>query len=231
MSKSKRERQQNIRERKQLAARRKQQGWRYAIWGVGAVLLLAVLMVLVDSFTTEGSPDQVTARDHGKGSDKASLTLVTYSDFQCPACRVQNQVMQQAWPSIHFKVHMVYRHFPLTNLHPHALLAARYAEAAAQQGKFWEMHDLLFERQAEWSVSDNVPAQFDAYARTLGLDAERLQQALASDAVRDKVQADMASGRKAGARGTPTLYLNGERLTNVRTPQNLIAAVDAARKP
>ena len=189
-------------------------------------------MVLLDRFTgSGGGPDPVTARDHGKGSDKAGLTLVEYSDFQCPACRAQNQVLQRAWPSIRFKARVVYRHFPLTSLHPHAMLAARYAEAAGQQGRFWEMHDLLFERQPEWSTSETAQVLFDGYARTLGLEMDRLQQDLASDTVRDKVLADMASGRKAGVRGTPTLYLNGERLTSVRTPQALTAAIEAARQP
>lgn len=227
---NKREQQKQIREKKQAAAQRNQKLMRYALFGVLGLLALAFIINLTQSIGLEvPTAKMVTDKDHVKGYDKAPMTLVEYSDFQCPACRSQNNAIQAAWKDIRRHVKIVYRHFPLTNIHKNASLAAHYAEAAGQQGKFWEMHDALFAAQSAWSSLPNPAPQFEEYAKKLKLDLDKLKAALESDELKDKVKADIASGRAAGVRGTPTLYLDGERLSDVRDRQGLIDAINKAK--
>lgn len=227
---SKRERQRQVREQKQAAEQRKRVFIKYASIVLGGILALALVFTLLQKLTM-AVPDvnEVVAADQTKGFDKASVLLVEYSDFQCPACRIQHETIRKTWTAIRRKVNMVYRHYPLTNIHPFATQAAYYAEAAGKQGKFWEMHDALFDGQPVWSNLQDPTSQFDEYAVALKLDMARLKRDIESDEVKNKVLADIASGRRAGVTGTPTLFLNGERVSNVREPDELIEAIEIAR--
>ncbi len=229
MNKQKREHQEQIKAQKQAAAARNKKLIKYGLWAGAAVLAL----LLIISFTQNmglniPTNNEVISADQTKGFKKSPVLLVEYSDFQCPACLAQHQTIRAAWKDIRRKVHLVYRHFPLTNIHPHATLAAHYAEAAGRQDKFWEMHDQLFDNQATWAKLDDPAATFDGYAKTLKLDMAKLKIDLASSELKDKVKADIASGRDAGVSGTPTLFINGERLSNVRGKDQLIEAVETA---
>jgi protein-disulfide isomerase len=131
-----------------------------------------------------------------------------------------------AWPRIQDKVQLVFRHYPLTTTHRFAWTAALYAEAAGQQGKFWEMYDQLFANQAYWSTLSAVEAEFDGYLEQLGLDIAQAHADMRSDAVIQKVRNDQRGGTAAGVRGTPTLFVDG-RLTPVpQNPADLIALVN-----
>jgi protein-disulfide isomerase len=153
--------------------------------------------------------------DHGKGPEDAPLVLVEYSDLQCPACAYFQPILKKLTeePELAGKIRLVFRNFPLRSIHPNAQQAAQAVEAAHLQGKFWEMHDLLFERQARWSglTAGAARTQFIAYAGELGLDVAKFERDLTSDAVRDHVAADVSSGELSGVSGTPTFYLNGIR--------------------
>lgn len=227
---NKRERQKQNREKKQATAQRNKQLIRYALFGLVGLLAIALIMSFTQNIGLEvPTADQVTDKDHIKGYEKAPLTLVEYSDFQCPACRSQHSAIQSAWKDIRRHVKIVYRHYPLVRIHKNATLAAHYAEAAGQQDKFWEMHDALFAKQSVWSeIADPTP-QFDEYAKKLKLDMDKLKADLESEAVKDKVKADIASGKSAGVRSTPTLFLDGELLSNVRDRQSLIDAIINAK--
>jgi protein-disulfide isomerase len=225
---NKREQQKLIREQKQKAAEQKsvrqKNVSRLALVILLPLLLIGVLYGLLGQGTTY-PPDQVAATDHVKGNLDGTILMV-YADFQCPACATEHQVVTMAWPRIQDKVQLVFRHYPLTTTHRFAWTAALYAEAAGQQGKFWEMYDQLFANQAYWSTLSEVEAEFDGYLEQLGLDIAQAHADMRSDAVIQKVRNDQRGGTAAGVRGTPTLFVDG-RLTPVpQNPADLIALVN-----
>jgi protein-disulfide isomerase len=141
------------------------------------------------------------ARDHWRGGD--GVVILEYGDYECPYSRqafLTIEKLQAQDPSLRF----VFRHLPLTEIHPHALAAAGFAEAAAAQGLFWAMHELLFQRQKALGETDLF-----AYARQAGLDEARLRDDLERDELWQRVREDATSALAAGAQGTPTLFLNG----------------------
>jgi protein-disulfide isomerase len=163
----------------------------------------------------------VSPADHILGPADAPITLVEYSDYQCPACGAFYPIVKRllAEPDLQGKVRFVYRNFPLTRLHPHAQLAAQAVEAAGFQGKFWEYHDALFEHQGTWSGMSDAGArgQFSAYAAELGLDAARFASDIDSPAVARRIQTDVDGALASGVNGTPTFYING---TVMPSPQS-----------
>jgi len=232
---SKKQEQRKIRAEKkaaaEAAAQKKSVLTRCLVWGIGAVLITVVLLTIYDSiFSPAPTLTEVTQSDVIKGNPDAKLTLIKYSDFQCPACRAQHESIREVWPSIKGSVRFVYRHFPLTNIHPHAITAARYSEAAGKQGKFWELHDMFFDRQGQWSRLGDIKPVFDRYVTELKLDKEQFAKDLASDEVRNKVALDSQSAKKAHAYSTPSLYLNGELMRDVRDAEKLKAAIRQAVK-
>jgi protein-disulfide isomerase len=154
----------------------------------------------------------VSENDWIKGSLDASVTLIEYSDFQCPACKTYDPFVQRLTDEFGDELLFVYRHLPLHQIHPNAEAAAWAAEAAGQQGVFWEMHGILFERQSEWEDARNPEDLFVVYAETLGLDVEQFRADMKSDAVQDKVRADENSAIQARIQSTPTFFLNGEQI-------------------
>ena len=227
---SKKQHQREVREQKQAAADRKAGMMKMIYLGLGVIVVSAILIsVLRGVMQPAPSVDEVVAADHVKGNPDAPITIVEYSDFQCPACEAQYKSIKEVWAPIKSSVRFVYRHFPLTNIHPHALTAAYYSEAAGMQGKFWEMHDFMFENQNRWTGTKEIKPVFDGYVKQLGLDAEKFAVDLKSDAVKSKVASDMQSAKKAQVASTPSLYLNGELMTGVREADKLKAAIRAAK--
>ena len=148
----------------------------------------------------------VAPRDHALGPAGARVTLVEYADFECPSCGAAHPVIQAVQRAFGDNLRLVFRHFPLRDSHPHALDAARAAEAAAEQGRFWPMHDRLFERQHALEADDLA-----RHARKLELDMVRWNRVMALPSTEDWILADLASGRRSGVRGTPTLFINAAR--------------------
>jgi len=179
----------------------------WKIFVVVCVILVAGSIVYSKQ-VAEKANNGVTIENHMEGNLDSSVVLVEYSDFQCPACGqfypYLKEVMDQYGDQIRFE----YRHFPLVNIHPYALPAARAAEAAAQQGKFWEMHDKLFENQTVWSKSSNPSAYFNKYAEELGLDMSLFKSQIDSSVINDAIKASMDDAISRGFNGTPTFMLN-----------------------
>ena len=191
-----------------------------------AIIIAVVVVVLIGwavaehrgitpkNGTAVSTMQEVSADEWIKGTPDASVTLIEYSDFQCPACRAYQPMVSQLAEEFGDKIAVAYRHFPLRSIHRNAEAAARAAEAAGVQGKFWEMHDALFDGQSTWSALNNPQETFEFYAKDLGLDVERFKADSKSDAVKERVGADYASGVAARISGTPTFFLNGQRIEN-----------------
>lgn len=140
---------------------------------------------------------------------EGEITLVEFSDFQCPACQFVQTPLKQILTKYNGKIRFVYRDFPLTNIHKNATKAAQAAEAAHQQGKFWEMHDKLFATQAEWSELADPSEKFGVYATELGLEKERFLVDMNSQMTKDIVENDALAATKYQLQGTPTFFVNG----------------------
>jgi protein-disulfide isomerase len=164
-------------------------------------------------------------RDHGRGGEGAAVTLVGYGDYECPYSSMAFRVIQRLEPQLGGQLRFVFRHLPLTGIHPHALVAAHLAEAAALQGQFWPMHELLFHHQQALEDAD-----LWRYADQLGLDRHRLAADLDGMTVWQPVQADADSALESGTRGTPTLFINGRRHLGGYDQATLRAALHAAIK-
>ncbi len=143
--------------------------------------------------------------DHGRGAAAPSVTLVIYGDYECPYTTAAYRSVQGVEQVLGDDLRFVFRHFPLTHKHPHAEGAAEAAEAAAVQGRFWEMHDRLFQSRRALRADDLRRHAVDA-----GLDLDRFEADLAGDAPRDRVALDVESGRESGVGGTPTIFIDGQ---------------------
>jgi protein-disulfide isomerase len=165
----------------------------------------------------------VGPEDHSAGPEDAPVTLVEYGDYQCPHCGRAYPIIKQIQKRLGKRLRFVFRNFPLTQIHPEAEHAAEAAEEAAAQDKFWPMHDRIFERQ--FALDDEHLAE---YAAELGLDAERVAEALTNETYRDRVRDDFMSGVKSGVNGTPTFFINGVRYEESWDLEPLLAALEEA---
>ncbi len=155
---------------------------------------------------------EVTNQDMVKGSKDAQVTLVEYSDFQCPSCAAYYPIIEQLVKDYPTQLRLVYRHFPLTSIHANAWSASTFSQAAANQGKFWEVYAKLFENQKAWSDAKNTDAEFSKYAKEVGLDWEKAKTDMYSESVINLVRAQQKSGEDLGVNATPTFYVNGENI-------------------
>lgn len=175
---------------------------------------------------------EVTDEDKYLGDKNAKVTLVEYSDFQCPACKAYEDIVKEIRNAYSAEdLRIVYRHFPLRSIHPNADLAAQATEAAGEEGKFWEMKDELFKNQAEWSKEKDPRGLFGAYAKAIGLDvAEFEEDLLPEDDSKERVEKDYQSGVALGINSTPTFILNGVVIKNPQTVDEFKALIDAELK-
>ena len=162
-------------------------------------------------------------RDHIQGPADASVTLLEYGDYQCPYCGAAYPIVKQVQQAMGDGLRFVFRNFPISTSHPHAEQAAEAAEAAAAQGQFWPMHDLLYENQQHLETQDLV-----GYAQQLGLDAERFRRELDEGLHAARVHEDFMSGVHSGVNGTPSFYVNGVRYEDAYDYDTLLAAVQRA---
>jgi len=162
-------------------------------------------------------------RDHIQGPAHAAVTLVQYGDYECPYCGAAYPIIKEVQARMGDRLRFVFRNFPITTSHPHAEQAAEAAEAAASQGKFWPMHDLLYENQKRLRDQD-----LRAYAEKLGLDLELFDKELAEHVHAARVHEDFMSGVRSGVNGTPTFYINGARHDDSYEIETLLAALERA---
>jgi protein-disulfide isomerase len=159
-------------------------------------------------------------RDHISGSADGSIRLLEYGDYECPFCAEAQPIVKEVQRRLGDDLLFAFRHFPLTNIHPHSEHAAEAAEAAGAQGNFWGMHDVLFENQGALEDADLA-----AYASELRLDETRLIREVASSAYAPRIREDFKSGVRAGVNGTPTFFINGERYDDARDLKHLLNAL------
>lgn len=195
-------------------------------WLIFIGLCVAVIGGLIffskqDSPQTDNTEPQKIIRDseipdHTIGNIDSSVVLMEYADYQCPACTASSQNLGKIADDYDDKIVFVFRNYPLTSGHPHAFAAAATAEAAGRQGKFWEMHDLIFANHSEWNdlSAEKRNDIFEIYAKQLGLDFDKFTEDLSSKAVADKINRDRALGAKMGVDATPSIYLNGQKISD-----------------
>lgn len=171
--------------------------------------------------TTDGNkptprkPEPGANPPHIRNSSEMKVVIEEFGDFQCPVCAVVYGEMKKVEDEYGDKITVIFRQMPL-NMHKFAYDAARASEAAAMQGKFWQMHDMLYEKQKEWSFVQDARAEFSKYAQQLGMDVGRFQSDMISPMVNSRVALDVRRAESLGVSGTPTIYVNG-KLVNSRT--------------
>lgn len=197
---------------------------------VGATLLLgrsggSTSVPITDDrlLVREDSPKTAT--------QSAKVTLVEFGDYQCPACKLSHPQTKQIVEEYSNKepgtFNFVFRHFPLPQ-HKNGVIGSRAAESAGLQGKYWQMHNKLYEDQERWGESDNPMETFNEYAKELGLDINKFQQDINSDQFNTKISRDQNDGRALGVNSTPTYFINGEKLVGVPSYEALKSKIEAA---
>lgn len=198
---------------------------------IGTVAIVVAGIFTLSRSSTAAKVDNsllVGTNSNKIASGSAVVTLVEFSDFQCPACGSYYGPVKQLVKEFSNDMTFVYRNFPLLSVHKNAQLAAQAAEAAGLQGDYWGMHDKLFETQADWSASDKARDIFIGYAGALNLNTEQFAKDIDSDAVKNKVQEDINDGNALGISGTPTFFINGEKLDNPASLADFEAIIKAA---
>lgn len=211
---------------------------RLLLWSVVTLALVGFIVGLVYLAKQDAkkSPEDraprlsadITAADWVKGPVTSSVALVEYSDLQCPACAYFHPIMKQLMAEYGDRVRFVYRHFPLRQIHTNAELAARAAEAAGKQGKFWEMLDILFENQTAWASEGDPTIIFRGYAESLGVNGEQFMRDLSSPDVAAKLSNDVRGGDASKVEGTPTFFLKGVRIENPRSYDEFKSVIERA---
>ncbi len=201
----------------------------WVIIGIIAVVLIGG-SVWYSGTVSESYNEGITIVPKVTGNEGSTIKLVEYSDFQCPACGQFWPVVEEVLAEYGDRISFEYKHFPLIQIHPFAQPAAYAAEAAGQQGKFYEYANLLFKNQDTWSKSATPAAYFAEYAETLELDMDKFMRHQRAPLVKDHVRSQFNEARALGLTGTPSFYLNGERM-NLTTIDEFKAQIEAAVKP
>lgn len=205
------------------------------------VIILAVLILSFVGFVVfknnkspnsaggNSNTSDVQPSEHKKGAGNKGVTLLEYGDFQCPSCGAYFPILQQIKAKYGDDITFQFRNFPLTQIHQNAMATHRAAEAAAKQNKFWEMHDMLYQRQESWSSSQNISQIMEDYATELGLNVEQFKTDSQSSEVNAIINADISEGNKLKVTGTPTFFINGEKVENPgRTVEEFSKTIDDA---
>jgi len=183
-------------------------------------VILAILGIgiwFVSSAVQSNTPENqlvLNEQEWIKGDSDAKVTLTEYSDFQCPACALYSPIINQLAKDFGNDLRIEYKHFPLVTIHKNSLSAGQAALAAGAQDTFWEMHNMLFDRQPEWENSRNEKEKFMEYAKILELDMAKFEQDYNAKAIKDKINDDMREGGRLRINSTPTFFLNGQKIEN-----------------
>ena len=201
--------------------------------GIGLVTLVIIVagVFLLGRKTTPASLVQNEQKVLGssirnfQGNANATVKIVEFADFQCPACGVAHPIVKSIIEKNQDKVYFVYRHYPLSS-HRNAKLAAQASEAAGVQEKFWQMYDMIFENQKEWSDSSNAKEIFETYAQKLGLDVTKFKEDF--DKTKSVIEQDYADGNQVGVDSTPTFFINGQKNAGVIQQSQFQDIIDQA---
>jgi protein-disulfide isomerase len=196
------------------------------------IILTVVVVALIGLFIAtkpktdstsdfQGDASKIQADDHVRNARDKKVVLIEYADFQCPTCEAFYPLVKELETTYRDQVSFVFRHFPIRTSHPNAQAASLAAEAAGKQGKFFEMHDRLFETQKSWGqATSSQQSLFESFAEALGLDMTKFKQDYASADTATRINRDVSSATKFNVTGTPTFILNGKKIEN---PQSLDA--------
>jgi protein-disulfide isomerase len=214
------------------------------LWLVGGFIVIIVLAVGAAAYFSNGTATNpnfvattvppITSADHITGDASSKVSVIEYGDFECPACGQWEPLVEQLEQTYGNRVEFVFRNFPLFQIHPFAKIGAQAAEAAALQGKYWQMHDLLYKDQAQWTANtslapaDVVTQFFNGYAQSLGLNVTQFDTDINSAAVIARVQRDITSGNAAQIDHTPTFFVNLQQIQNPTSLQQFEQILDAA---
>lgn len=195
-----------------------------------AVIVLGLGVLFIYTKNQDTASSNAAVSNHVRYPDANGVDLVIYGDFECSVCEPFYYIEEQVFEKFAGQITVTFRHFVLESIHPNARAAARAAEAAGLQGKFFEMHDMLYENQDSWSVSSNPQTFFENYATSLGLNLEQFKTDYASEVVNNTINADYKEARNKGAEGTPTYFLNGKKLNNseIYSVEDFSAVIEAA---
>lgn len=204
------------------------------LWGLAAIIASLALFVGYRQFM-KGRPTPpatdplaVTDSDWKRGAIAPELYLIAYEDLQCPACKAYEPVVKRILETFPTQLGLVFRHYPLTRTHPNAFAAAAAAQAAGEQGKFFDLTDLLYEHQSDWAPLPNPEGKFEEYAKQLNLNIDEWNTARNSSRVKDVIKAQQKVGDTLGVQGTPTFFLNGKKLENPQSIEEFRAIVQQA---
>ena len=195
--------------------------------GAGIVALIAIVIAIQDK-PVPMPMDRAAETDWTRGNPSAEVTLIEYADFQCPACAAYHSMVNSVAETYGPNIAVVFRHFPLSQIHRNAFLAAQAAEAAGKQGKFFEMHDKLFEEQTAWGEARNARDLFRQYAEQIGLNGDQFATDIDDKAISDKIKMEQKSGYAINVQGTPTFVLNGTIIESPGSLTEFKAVIDAA---
>ena len=190
---------------------------------VGGILLLVLLFFGLEKLASQDEDLRTVSMESNIQDEKflgktdAPVTLIEYSDFQCPACAAYEPLVRDLHKDFPDTLKIVYRYFPLATIHKNAMISAKAAQAALNQGKFWEMHDMLFDKQKDWEKVENPQDIFIGYAEEIGLNKEQFKQDIEKIETIDPIKRDEQLGKDINIHGTPSFFLNGKKIEN---PQN-----------
>lgn len=201
-----------------------------------AVLVLGFVSLLLlgrrdpESSNKTGGSTKSQPSNHVLGEGETGVTLTEFGDLQCPACAQYHPVVKQIVADYGDKIKFRFRHFPLQSIHQNALISSRAAEAAGLQGKFFEMHDMLYQTQTTWAEEANPTQIFESYAQQLGLNLDQFQKDMRSDRVNRIVKADLSEANDKGYSSTPTFEINGKQIQTPRDMEGFKKLIDDAIK-
>lgn len=204
--------------------------WLILVIAIGGLIGLFALANRQDSTPSTQTPanaQEVVASDHVLGERTAAQTLIEYGDFQCPACASKSPDVHKLAAEFKKELKIVFRHFPLPG-HANAFSAARAAEAAGAQGKFFAMEEILYTRQREWAEASDAINKFRAYATELGLDLDKFNTDYSSQATTTRINRDVALAKSLGVEATPTFYLNANQITTPNTYEDFAELIKKA---
>jgi protein-disulfide isomerase len=189
-------------------------------WAIVAILILGLVAFLFindknksdSQLNFNGNVNSVQESDHYIGPKDAKVVVIEYGDYQCPSCKSWEPKVEEFRSTMDDQTAFVFRNFPITTAHKNAVAGARATEAAALQNKFWEMNSLVYNSQTDWSSADNPQDIFADYAKQLNLDVERFNKDYEGSQVSDKINFDRDLATKHSVEGTPTFFINGNKL-------------------
>lgn len=184
------------------------------------IAVVVVVGIIAGAMLLGGNDESTTVgavSNNWYGQENGVVVVTEYADFQCPACAQFYPLASQVKEDFKDQIRFEFKHFPLVQIHPNATTAHRASQAAAAQGKFWEMHDLLFEQQQSWQDSTNASSIFEGYAKQIGLDVEKYKLDAASSDVLSIINADIEAGKQLNVTGTPTFFIDGKKIEDTST--------------